>query len=212
MRMSATLPSVGFQLWSYWIIWVSHLLWQVNCSWYCMHTYKWWVEITASRIKEDMKASRLGEPNSPVLWRVLANMKFPEKTNTIFRFGWLVMQHNLCLVKIFTINTASKFYRNLLTVFEIIGGLCLPFVGYSCTWQPLQDFKTLDLKMAILVLKTAPNHQNSDQNGPSPNFCLKNVNSQDSSSGARWHHAAVLQEKPTPWATVPMTPCSRQKR
>ena len=38
--------------------------------------------------------------------------------------------------------------------------------------------------MAILVLKTAPNHQNSDQNsdqnGPSPNFCLKNVNSQDS--------------------------------
>ena len=38
--------------------------------------------------------------------------------------------------------------------------------------------------MAILVLKTAPNHQNSDQNSdqnePSPNFCLKTVNSQDS--------------------------------
>ena len=37
-------------------------------------------------------------------------------------------------------------------------------------WQPLQDFKNSDLKMAILVLKTAPNHQNSDQKSKSDHF------------------------------------------
>ena len=72
----------------------------------------------------------------------------------------------------------------MLALERVRGGLAARKSGPGWAWQPLKDFKNLDLKMAILVLKTAPNHQNldqnSDQNGPSPNFCLKNVNSQDS--------------------------------
>ena len=44
----------------------------------------------------------------------------------------------------------------------------------------ITGFQKFGPKMAILVLKTAPNHQNSDQNGPTPYFWLKNVNGQDS--------------------------------
>ena len=40
----------------------------------------------------------------------------------------------------------------------------------------LENFKILGLKQAILVLKTATNHQNLDQNRPSSTFGLKNVN------------------------------------
>ena len=45
----------------------------------------------------------------------------------------------------------------------------------SSSWLPFENIKNSGLKMVNLVLKTAPNHQNSDQksdqNRPSPNFC-----------------------------------------